>query len=174
MIKNIYIKAHLSVLPPTTDGPSSVAISGVNIVTAGKLYNFQCSASCYPTCQLTWTWGNATSQGPELSLQLGEQQPTQILTCTAVNPTTGMSVTAQKTLQVTGNDNKAEFELIGFLTGNITFNQIYFQTFQLDHQMFTSAVQPFLLQELRPTLAVLLTATPPVATPGPLFRKIRH
>ncbi|XP_044042427.1 hemicentin-2-like [Siniperca chuatsi] len=82
-------------------GPSSVVINGVDIVTVGKLYGFQCSASCYPTCQFTWTRGNVTSQGPELSLQLGELQPPQNLTCTAVNPATGISVTAQKTLQMT-------------------------------------------------------------------------
>lgn len=105
-IVDIFRTPYESVLPRTTDGPSSAAISGVDVVTAGKMYNFHCSASCYPACHLTWTWGNETSQGLEFSLQLGEVYPTENLTCTAVNPATGMSVAAQKMLEVTGKGIK--------------------------------------------------------------------
>ncbi|KAL7371074.1 hypothetical protein ABVT39_018129 [Epinephelus coioides] len=97
-------------------GPSAVVISGVDIMTAGKLYNFQCSASCYPTCQFTWTRGNMTSQGPKLSLQLRELQPTLKLTCTAVNPATGASVTSQKMLQVIAGPSNIHISGAAFLS----------------------------------------------------------
>ncbi|XP_022625950.1 carcinoembryonic antigen-related cell adhesion molecule 20-like, partial [Seriola dumerili] len=103
-------------------GPSSVVISEVDIVTVGKLYVFQCSASCYPTCKFTWTCGNVTSWGPELSLQVGELHPTQNLTCTAVNPATGMSVTAQKTLQVTAGPSNVQISGPAFMTAGVASN----------------------------------------------------
>ncbi|XP_055367919.1 hemicentin-1-like [Betta splendens] len=100
-------------------GPSSIVISGFTVVTAGTLYHFQCSASCYPTCQFTWTWGSATSQGPELSLRLGEQQATQNLTCTAVNPTTGASAAALKTLRVTAGPSNVHISGPAYLTAGV-------------------------------------------------------
>lgn len=98
----------LSILP--ADGPSSVEIRGVGVVTVGIPYGFECTAYCYPGCQYTWTRGNLTSQGPELTLQLLHRVPTQTLTCTVVNPTTGISATVHKTLQVTGMNDQAEDE----------------------------------------------------------------
>ncbi|GLD48169.1 hemicentin-2-like protein [Lates japonicus] len=103
-------------------GPSSVVINGVDIVTLGKQHVFQCSASCYPTCQFTWTCGKMTSQGPGLSLQVGELHPTENLTCTAVNPATGMSATAQKTLQVTAGPSNMQISGPAFLTAGVASN----------------------------------------------------
>ncbi|KAM8739921.1 cell adhesion molecule CEACAM5-like [Acanthopagrus schlegelii] len=100
-------------------GPSSVTISGVDVVTVGVLYSFQCSASCYPTCQFTWTRGNVTSQGSELSLQLKELQPTQNLSCTAFNPTTGISVTVQKTLRMTAGPSNIQISGPAFLEAGV-------------------------------------------------------
>ncbi|KAG8005821.1 Mitogen-activated protein kinase 12, partial [Nibea albiflora] len=99
-ISNLYISRTL--ILRVANGPSSVVISGVDTMTVGILYSFQCSANCYPTCQFTWIWGNETSQGQDLSLQLEELQPAQNLTCTAVNPATGVTVTVQKMLEITG------------------------------------------------------------------------
>ncbi|KAF3704952.1 Carcinoembryonic antigen-related cell adhesion molecule 20 Precursor [Channa argus] len=82
-------------------GPSSVEITGVDVVTVGILYGFECLAECNPACQFTWTRGNETSKGQQMNLQLQHLMPTQILTCTAVNPATGRLVTVQKKLQVT-------------------------------------------------------------------------
>lgn len=115
----------LSVLLLTSDGPSSVVLSGVDVVTLGILYSFQCSASCYPACQFTWTWGNVTSQGPELSLQLTELQAAQNLTCTAVNPVTKTAAAAQKMLQAAGSDSKIQFDLVSCLSSN-NFKQMFF------------------------------------------------
>lgn len=95
-----------NVLPSTADGPSSVVITGVDTMTLGMTYEFECSASCYPACQFTWSWGKETSPGPKLSLQLEEPEQTQNLTCTALNPTTETSVAAQKTLHVIGKEEK--------------------------------------------------------------------
>ncbi|XP_071358435.1 cell adhesion molecule CEACAM5-like [Trachinotus anak] len=103
-------------------GPSSVVISGVDIVTVGNLYVFHCSASCYPTCQFTWTCGNVTSQGPELSLQFAEPHLTQNLTCTAVNPATGVSVSAQKTLPMTAGPSNMQISGPAFLTAGVASN----------------------------------------------------
>lgn len=142
-----------------------MAISGVDVVTVGIPYGFQCSANCYPGCQYSWTRGNVTSQGPELSLQLLHIVPTQTLTCTVVNPATGKSATVQKTLQVTGMDDQSEFKFMSSLSGT-SFNQIYFQTFQLGHQMYRSAVHPGWLSGLHPSSPAQQTATPPAATRG--------
>eukprot|EP00064_Thunnus_orientalis_P012022 superscaffoldBa00001797_g12055 len=87
----------------TTYRPLSVVINGVDMVTVGISSGFQCSATCYPSYQYTWTRGNVTSQGSELNLLIQQQVPTQILTCTAVNPATKKSVTVQKTLRVTAD-----------------------------------------------------------------------
>uniref|UniRef100_A0A671YKY8 Carcinoembryonic antigen-related cell adhesion molecule 5-like n=1 Tax=Sparus aurata TaxID=8175 RepID=A0A671YKY8_SPAAU len=100
-------------------GPSSVTINGVDLVTVGVLYSFQCSASCYPTCQFTWTRGNVTSQGSELSLQLKEVRPTQNLTCTAFNPATGISVTVQKTLRMTDGPSNIQISGPAFLEAGV-------------------------------------------------------
>lgn len=115
----------LSVLLLTSDGPASIVMNGVDVVTLGILYSFQCSASCYPACQFTWTWGNVTSQGPELSLQLTQLQANQNLTCTAVNPVTKTAATAQKMLQTAGRNSKIQFDLISFLSSN-NFKQMFF------------------------------------------------
>jgi len=74
-------------------------ISGPDLITFGRSYDFQCSASCYPTCDYAWIWGNDTFQGPALSLVLEEPAGALSLFCTAINPTTGKSVTAQKTMK---------------------------------------------------------------------------
>lgn len=95
------------VLPSPSDGPLLVMINGVDAVTVGIPYGFQCSAICYPSCQYTWTWDNVTSQGSELNLLLQQVLPAQILTCTAVNPLTRKSFTVQKTLQVTGMNGQS-------------------------------------------------------------------
>ncbi|KAM3587539.1 uncharacterized protein V6R79_008634 [Siganus canaliculatus] len=100
-------------------GPSSVVISGVNIVTVGIQYTFQCSASCYPTCLYSWTWTNETSQGPVLNLTLDQLQPTQNLTCTAVNTVTGLSVTVQKTLQMTVGPSNIHISGPAYLTAGV-------------------------------------------------------
>ncbi|KAK2858801.1 hypothetical protein Q5P01_003421 [Channa striata] len=85
----------------TSYGPSSVEITGVDVVTVGIPYGFECLAKCQPACQFTWTRGNVSSQGQQVNLQLQHLVPTQILTCTVVNPATGSSVSVQKKLQVT-------------------------------------------------------------------------
>lgn len=94
---------------PIADGPSSVEIDGVNVVTVGIPYYFECTASCFPGCKYSWTRGNVTTQGPVLSLQLLHTMPTETLTCTVVNTATGGSASVQKTLQVTGtSDDQSE------------------------------------------------------------------
>lgn len=152
-----------------TDGPSSVVLSGVDVVTLGILYSFQCSASCYPACQFTWTWGNVTSQGPELSLQLTELQAAQNLTCTAVNPVTKTAAAAQKMLQAAGSDSEIQFDLRSCLSSN-NFKQMFFylQTFQPDLQTYRYVAQEFSLQELRTTSPARLSATPPATIYGEL------
>ncbi|XP_075932331.1 cell adhesion molecule CEACAM5-like [Anarhichas minor] len=103
-------------------GPSSVVISGVDVMTLGMPYEFQCSASCYPTCQFSWTWGKETSQGPKLSLQLVDPAPTLNLACTAVNPATETSVTTQKMLQVIVGPTNIHVSGPAFLTAGVTSN----------------------------------------------------
>ncbi|CAI5635643.1 unnamed protein product [Oreochromis niloticus] len=103
-------------------GPASVVMNGVDVVTLGILYSFQCSASCYPACQFTWTWGNVTSQGPELSLQLTQLQANQNLTCTAVNPVTKTAATAQKMLQTAAGPSNVQIRGPGFLTTGVASN----------------------------------------------------
>ncbi|XP_035802261.1 hemicentin-1-like [Amphiprion ocellaris] len=103
-------------------GPSSVVISGVDVVTVGILYGFQCLANCYPTCTFTWIWGNSTSDGSEFSLKLSELQSAQNLTCTAVNPATRESLTAQKTLQVTAGPSNIQIVGPTFLTAGVRSN----------------------------------------------------
>ncbi|XP_030575931.1 peroxidasin homolog [Archocentrus centrarchus] len=105
-----------------TDGPSSVVIGGVDVVTLGILYGFQCSASCYPACNFTWTWGNVTSQGPELSLKLTQLQAAQNLTCTAVSLDTGRSVTAHKMLQVAAGPSNIQISGPEFLPAGVASN----------------------------------------------------
>ncbi|KAA8579990.1 hypothetical protein FQN60_005525, partial [Etheostoma spectabile] len=104
------------------DGPSSVGISGLDVMTVGITYDFQCSASCHPTCQFTWTRGNVTYQGSNLSLHFEEQLPTQNLTCTALNPATGISVTAQKTLLVIAGPSNIQISGPAFLTAGVASN----------------------------------------------------
>lgn len=161
----------LSVLPPA-DGPASVAITGADIVTVGILYGFECSAYCYPACQYTWSRGNVTSHGPELSLQLLQWVPTQTLTCTVVNPASNQSVTVQKTLQVTGMNDQSEVKFTSSFSCT-PFNQIYSQTFQLGHQTYRSQAHPVWPAVLLPSLPAQLTATPPAATHGLLSWKER-
>lgn len=88
-----------------TVGPSGVEITGVDVITVGIPYGFECWANCYPGCRFTWTRGNVTSEGPELNLQLRRLEPTVAIACTAVNPASGSSVTVQKRLQVTGRSD---------------------------------------------------------------------
>ncbi|KAL3048081.1 hypothetical protein OYC64_006790 [Pagothenia borchgrevinki] len=97
-------------------GPSLVQIVGVNVVTVGIPYGFQCIADCYPDCKYTWTRGNVTSQGPELSFQLLHVVPTQILSCTVSNSETGDSSTVQKTLQVTAGPSNIQISGPTYLT----------------------------------------------------------
>ncbi|KAF1372512.1 hypothetical protein PFLUV_G00266250 [Perca fluviatilis] len=103
-------------------GPSSVVISGLDVMTVGMAYDFQCSASCHPTCQFTWTRGNLTYQGSNLILHFEELLPTQNLTCTALNPATGISVTAQKTLLVIAGPSNIQISGPAFLTAGVTSN----------------------------------------------------
>ncbi|XP_047431461.1 carcinoembryonic antigen-related cell adhesion molecule 5-like [Mugil cephalus] len=84
----------------TPYGPFALVIDGVSVVTVGIPYGFNCFAECDPSCRFTWTRGNVTSEGSQLSLTLLHVEPTQTLTCTAVNPATGRSASAEKTLQV--------------------------------------------------------------------------
>lgn len=97
-------------------GPSSVQIVGVNVVTVGIPYGFQCIANCYPDCKYTWTRGNVTSQGHELSFQLLHVVPTQTLSCTVFNSETGGSSTVQKTLQVTAGPSNIQISGPTYLT----------------------------------------------------------
>ncbi|XP_037315789.2 hemicentin-2-like [Pungitius pungitius] len=103
-------------------GPSSVVISGVDIMTLGMPYEFQCSASCYPACEFTWSWGKETFRGPKLSLQLVEPEQTQTLTCTALNPTTEASAAAQKTLKVIDGPTNIHISGPAFLTAGVESN----------------------------------------------------
>ncbi|KAM8909216.1 cell adhesion molecule CEACAM5-like isoform 2-T2 [Spinachia spinachia] len=103
-------------------GPSSVVISGVDVMTLGMTYEFQCSASCYPACQFTWSWGKETSPGSKLSLRLVEPEQTQNLSCTALNPTTETSVSAQKTLQVIDGPTNIHVSGPPFLTAGVESN----------------------------------------------------
>lgn len=140
-----------------------MGISGVDVVTVGIPYGFECYADCYPTCQYTWTRGNVTTQGPELDLQLLHIMPPQTLTCTVVNPASGKSASVHKTLRVTGTNDQVqthEFLQLKYFQPNL------FPTFQPVHQTCRSAVQPFWLQGLEPTLPAQLTATRPAATRG--------
>ncbi|KAE8281723.1 hypothetical protein D5F01_LYC20723 [Larimichthys crocea] len=119
-ISNLYISKTL--ILSVANGPSSVVISGVDTMTVGIIYGFQCSANCYPICQFTWIWGNVTSQGQDLSLQLEELQPAQNLTCTAVNNITGVSVTVQKTLEITAGPSNIHISGQAFLTPGVASN----------------------------------------------------
>nr|XP_040028917.1 hemicentin-2-like [Gasterosteus aculeatus aculeatus] len=103
-------------------GPSSVVITGVDTMTLGMTYEFECSASCYPACQFTWSWGEETSPGPKLILQLEEPEQTQNLTCTALNPTTETSVAAQKTLHVIDGPTNIHVRGPAFLTAGVESN----------------------------------------------------
>lgn len=99
-------------VPAPADGLSSLEIDWVDVVSVGIPYGFQCTAECYPDCRDSWTRGNETTQGPEMSLQLLQRVPTQTLTCTVVNPATGRSASVQKTLQVTGMNDHSEFKVM--------------------------------------------------------------
>jgi len=79
-----------------------VEISGVGVATVGIQYYFLCTSECYPGCTYSWTRGNETSQGAGLNLKLADLVPTQTLTCTVHNPTTGEAASVQKTVKVTG------------------------------------------------------------------------
>ncbi|KAK5848798.1 hypothetical protein PBY51_008490 [Eleginops maclovinus] len=103
-------------------GPYGVGISGGDLLTVGMLYHFNCSVACYPTCLLTWTWGNVTSHGPEFSLQIEKLIPPQLLTCTAVNPVTGVELSGEKKMQVIAGPTNIHISGPGFLTAGIVSN----------------------------------------------------
>ena len=85
----------------------------------------------------------STIERPELSLQLLHLVPTQILTCTVVNPATGWSASIQKTLQVTGIND--QFKFLSSRSSTSSLNQICFQMFQPGLRTYRSAVQPIWL-----------------------------
>ncbi|KAK0144440.1 Hemicentin-1 [Merluccius polli] len=93
--------AGLLLLTCLAAGPYSMAITGVTIVTVGVPYAFLCSASCTPACSFSWTRGNQTSEGAELTLQLKALSPRELVTCMALNPATGRTATISKTMAVT-------------------------------------------------------------------------
>ncbi|XP_034719375.1 hemicentin-2-like isoform X2 [Etheostoma cragini] len=103
-------------------GPSSLEIDGVDVVTVGIPYGFQCMAECYPDCRYSWIRGDEITQGPELSLQLLQIVSTQTLTCTVVNPETGRSASVQKTLQVTAGPSNVQISGPAFLTAGVASN----------------------------------------------------
>jgi len=88
---------------PRVAGPSSMSISGVNIMTVGVPYAFRCAALCSPACTYSWTTGGHNTTGAELSLQLKTlTSPHDVVTCQARNPASGRTATLSKTLAVTG------------------------------------------------------------------------
>ncbi|KAF7667559.1 hypothetical protein LDENG_00057230 [Lucifuga dentata] len=107
---------YLLLLTCLADGPFSVVIHGVDVVTVGIPYGFRCSALCSPQCRFKWTRGNEFSYGSELSLKLGKIEPTQVLTCMAVNPATGVSASVQKSLQVTAGPSNIKISGPGALS----------------------------------------------------------
>ncbi|XP_062406678.1 hemicentin-1-like [Sardina pilchardus] len=82
------------------EGPKSVEIDGVDVVTVGVLYTFECLANCSPPCTYTWNVAGKTVQGNKLDFSLHGLSPPQALTCEAKNPMTGKMASFTKTLQV--------------------------------------------------------------------------
>ncbi|KAG5276925.1 hypothetical protein AALO_G00111440 [Alosa alosa] len=82
------------------EGPKSVKIEGVDVVTVGVPYTFECLAYCSPPCTFTWNVAGKTVQGNKLDFYLRGLSPPQALSCEAKNPMTGKTASFTKILQV--------------------------------------------------------------------------
>ena len=77
-------------------------ITGVDVVTVGVPYGFECSADCSPPCTYTWNLDGQIVHGSGLDFVLHDLTPPQDLNCVAKNPTTGKTVSVDKIVNVAG------------------------------------------------------------------------
>ncbi|KAI1886256.1 hypothetical protein AGOR_G00212120 [Albula goreensis] len=85
-----------------TMGPYFARIIGPKTVDPGVGTDFTCSADCSPSCTYTWSMEGKTVQGQVATVTPSGKTKSLELECTALNPETGKSSKATKTVGVNG------------------------------------------------------------------------